>query len=95
MSSATHARTTEHGLRAVIARGVAGAAAGIAGGLIFGVLMVIKGMLPMVAMLVGSSSAVVGALVHLIISAGLGALFASSGATGSPARCSSPARHTA
>jgi len=76
MSSATHARTTDHGLRAFIARGVAGAAAGIAGGLIFGILMVMTGMLPMVAMLVGSSSAAVGAIVHLIISAGLGALFA-------------------
>jgi hypothetical protein len=33
------------------------------------------GMLPVVAMLVNSESAVVGGLVHLVISAGLGALF--------------------
>ncbi len=53
-----------------------GAVAGIGGGLVFGMLMAMMGTLPMVAMLVGSSSAVVGALVHLLISAGLGALFA-------------------
>lgn len=53
-----------------------GVVAGIAGGVVFGALMAMMGMLPMIAMLVGSSSALVGALVHLVISTGLGVLFA-------------------
>ncbi len=57
-------------------RTVYGAVAGIAGGIVFGMLMTMMGTLPMVAMLVGSSSAVVGALVHLVISTALGVLFA-------------------
>lgn len=60
----------------LMSQAVNGAVAGIGGGLVFGMLMAVMGMLPMVAMLVGSSSAVVGALVHLVISAGLGVLFA-------------------
>jgi uncharacterized membrane protein YagU involved in acid resistance len=59
----------------LVSRGIAGAAAGIAGGIVFGMLMAMRGMLPMIAGLVGSSSPVVGALVHLVISAGIGALF--------------------
>lgn len=57
-------------------RAMHGVLAGIAGGVVFGALMAMMGMLPMVAMLVGSTSAVVGALVHLLISTGLGLLFA-------------------
>ncbi|WP_225924566.1 hypothetical protein [Pseudonocardia abyssalis] len=53
-----------------------GVLAGLAGGVMFGALMAMMGMLPMVAMLVGSTSPVVGAIVHLVISAGLGVLFA-------------------
>lgn len=45
----------------VTARLVAGAAAGLVGGIVFGMLMAMMGMLPTVAMLVGSSSAAVGA----------------------------------
>lgn len=60
----------------MMTRALHGVLAGIAGGVVFGALMAIMGMLPMVAMLVGSTSAVVGALVHLVISAGLGLLFA-------------------
>jgi hypothetical protein len=52
-----------------IALGVAG---GIVGGIAFGVLMAIQGMLPMVAALIGSDSAVIGFGVHLAISAGAG-----------------------
>jgi hypothetical protein len=51
-----------------------GVAGGIAGGLAFGMLMAIQGMLPMVAALIGSDSAVVGFGVHLAISAGAGLL---------------------
>jgi uncharacterized membrane protein YagU involved in acid resistance len=54
---------------------IAGAIAGLGGGLVFGMLMGMMGMLPMVAMLIGSESAVVGFIVHMVISAGLGALF--------------------
>jgi uncharacterized membrane protein YagU involved in acid resistance len=52
-----------------------GAIAGIGGGIAFGMLMAMMGMLPMVAMLVGSESAVVGFIVHLAISAFIGAVY--------------------
>jgi uncharacterized membrane protein YagU involved in acid resistance len=54
---------------------IVGAIAGLGGGLVFGMLMGMMGMLPMVGMLIGSESAVVGFIVHMAISAGLGALF--------------------
>lgn len=60
----------------MLTRAMNGVLAGLAGGLVFGALMAMMGMLPMVAMLVGSTSVVVGAVVHLVISAGLGMLFA-------------------
>ncbi len=53
----------------------AGVIGGLAGGLAFGLLMAMMGMLPMVAGLVGSDSAGVGLLVHLILSAAIGAGF--------------------
>lgn len=59
----------------LVTRGLQGAAAGVAGGLVFGMLMAMMGMLPMVAMLIGSESALVGFIVHLAISAGIGTLF--------------------
>ncbi|EXF25766.1 membrane protein [Nesterenkonia sp. AN1] len=46
----------------------AGILGGLAGGLLFGALMAMMGMLPMIASLVGSSSAGVGFGVHLVIS---------------------------
>ncbi len=52
-----------------------GALGGLAGGVVFGMLMAMMDMMPMVAMLVGSDSAGVGWLVHLAISAFLGAGF--------------------
>jgi hypothetical protein len=52
-----------------------GAVAGLAGGVVFGALMGMMGMLPMVAGLVGSTSPVVGAVVHMVISAIIGAGF--------------------
>jgi len=55
-----------------VAHGVAG---GLLGGLVFGVMMQAGGMLPVVAGLVGSESVAVGWLVHLAISAVIGALF--------------------
>jgi uncharacterized membrane protein YagU involved in acid resistance len=53
----------------------AGAIAGLGGGLVFGILMGMMGMLPMVGMLVGQENAVVGFIVHMIISAFIGATF--------------------
>ncbi len=63
-------------VRALTVEVVRGVAAGLAGGVVFGVVMAATGILPMVAMLIGSSNSAVGAVVHLVISAGLGALFA-------------------
>jgi len=54
-------------------RGVLG---GLAGGIVFGMLMQMMGMIPMVAMMVGSESVAVGWLVHLAISAFIGITFA-------------------
>ena len=53
----------------------AGAVAGIGGGLVFGLIMGMMGMLPMVGMLVGAESALVGMVVHLLISAFIGVTF--------------------
>lgn len=52
-----------------------GAIAGLVGGVAFGILMAMMGMLPMVGMLVRSESAVVGFLVHMVISAFIGAVY--------------------
>ncbi len=52
-----------------------GAIAGLAGGLVFGFMMGMMGMLPMVGMMAGSSSAAVGFLVHMGISTVIGASF--------------------
>lgn len=53
---------------------------GLLGGIVFGMLMAVGGMLPAIASMVGSSSAVVGFGVHLVISVligwGLTVLFA-------------------
>lgn len=49
-----------------------GAAAGLVGGVGFGIVMALAGILPMVAMLVGSENPVVGALVHMVIAALIG-----------------------
>ena len=51
---------------------LAGAAGGLAGGIVFGMMMQAMGMIPMVAGLVGSDAVAVGWLVHLGISVVLG-----------------------
>jgi uncharacterized membrane protein YagU involved in acid resistance len=53
----------------------AGAIAGLGGGLVFGLMIGMMGMLPMVGMLVGQQNAIVGFVVHMIISAFIGATF--------------------
>jgi hypothetical protein len=55
---------------------VAGIAGGISGGIVFGMLMQMMGMMPMIGMLVGAESAAIGWVVHLAISAFIGATFA-------------------
>jgi hypothetical protein len=62
-------------LSVLVNRGLAGIVGGLVGGVAFGILMQLTGMIPMVAMLVGSDSAGIGWLVHLVISAGIGAGF--------------------
>lgn len=54
---------------------IPGAMSGIVGGMVFGMMMGMMGMLPMVAKLVGSHSAMVGLVVHLMNSALIGAAF--------------------
>ena len=54
----------------------AGAIGGLVGGVVFGMLMGMMGMLPMVGMLFGSDSAVIGFIIHLVISAITGVAFA-------------------
>lgn len=54
---------------------VSGVAGGLAGGVLFGVLMQMMSMFPMVAALVGSTSAALGLVIHLGISAFIGATF--------------------
>ena len=54
---------------------VGGVVGGILGGLAFGAIMAMMGMLPMVAMVVGSKSAIIGFLYHMFNSVIIGALF--------------------
>ncbi|MBK9745676.1 MAG: DUF1440 domain-containing protein [Chloroflexi bacterium] len=54
---------------------VQGITAALIGGSVFGVQMAVGGMLPMVAQLVGSQNPVVGFVLHLIISAIIGAVY--------------------
>ncbi len=52
-----------------------GAYGGLAGGVVFGAMMAMMGMLPMIGKMVGHPSAVTGFLAHLVISALIGASF--------------------
>lgn len=72
MSTTTHSMN----LTATTHRAVYGIVGGLAGGVVFGLLMAMMDMIGMVAQLVGSSSAAVGWVVHLGISAFIGASFA-------------------
>jgi hypothetical protein len=54
---------------------IQGAIAGLAGGAVFGMMMGMMGMLPMVGMLVGQENAVVGFIVHMFISAFIGIVY--------------------
>ncbi len=52
-----------------------GAYGGLAGGVVFGAMMAMMGMLPMIGKMVGHRSAVTGFFMHLVISALIGASF--------------------
>ncbi len=67
--------TSSTGSRSLVSSIIAGAIAGLGGGVVFGMMMAMMGMLPMIAMLVKSQSAFVGFLVHMVISAGIGAFY--------------------
>lgn len=54
---------------------LAGAIAGLGGGAVFGMMMSMMGMLPMVAMLVGSQDPMIGFAVHMAISAAIGGAY--------------------
>jgi uncharacterized membrane protein YagU involved in acid resistance len=62
-------------------RSIGGIVGGLAGGVVFGMLMGMMGMLPMVAMVVGSESALIGFVYHMfnsaVIGAGYGIVFGS------------------
>ena len=70
MSATAHPTTS-----GLVSRTGSGAVAGVAGGIVFGMLMTMMGMLPMVGMLIGVDNAFVGFLVHLVNSAIIGAIF--------------------
>lgn len=53
----------------------AGAIAGLGGGAVFGMMMAMMGMLPMVAMLAGSEDPMIGFIVHMAISAAIGGVY--------------------
>jgi hypothetical protein len=53
-----------------------GVIGGLLGGIVFGAMMSMLGMIPMIASMVGSQSAVVGWLIHLAISIFIGVTFA-------------------
>jgi len=72
MSSISIQQTNSLAPARLVAYGTIG---GLVGGLTFGILMGSMGMLPMVGMLVNSESAVVGFVVHMLISAFIGAVY--------------------
>lgn len=72
MSVNAISQTGSSGVAQPLIRGVI---AGLVGGVIFGAMMQLQGMMPMVAMLARSESALVGWLVHLLISAFIGAVY--------------------
>ena len=68
--------TVEYGAEQTTTKSIlSGAIAGVGGGIVFGIMMAIMGMLPMVAMLIGQENAAIGFGVHLAISAFIGATF--------------------
>jgi len=63
-------------LNEIVDRGLRGAFAGLLGGSVFGVWMAEKGVLAAIASMGGGSSPLLGLVMHLVISMGIGASFA-------------------
>ncbi len=63
-------------LAEIVDRGLRGAFAGLLGGSVFGIWMAEKGALVAIASMAGGSSLVLGLVMHLVISMGIGASFA-------------------
>ena len=63
------------GTQAVSKSATNGALAGLAGGVVFGMLMGMMNMFPMIGMLVRQDSAIVGVVLHAVISAFIGAVY--------------------
>jgi len=74
-SSTASPSSSSWSTRDILKAAGAGGLAGVAGGVPFGMMMAVMGMLPMVAALIGSSSAGVGLGVHLLISTLIGVPF--------------------
>ncbi len=72
MAQGTATKSTSMISTTSVVHGVVG---GLTGGVVFGLMMQAFGMIPMVAMLVGSEAVAVGWIVHLVNSAILGAAF--------------------
>jgi len=73
MTTATAQNTQNAALSANVI--ITGVVSGIVAGGIFGVQMLLAGMMPMIASMIGSESVVVGFIVHLLISAFIGGTF--------------------
>lgn len=73
--SATHGSLAAGSAGSVPRRAVHGGLAGLAGGVVFGLMMAMMGMLPMIGALVGVESAAVGGLVHMVLSLIFGVIF--------------------
>ncbi|WP_219905517.1 DUF1440 domain-containing protein [Actinopolyspora mortivallis] len=71
----TDMSTTMSSQRTLLTQAAGGALAGLGGGVVFGIMMAMMGTLSMIAGLVGSDSALVGGVVHLVISAFFGVVF--------------------
>jgi hypothetical protein len=52
-----------------------GIVGGLAGGMVFGMLMFMMGVMPMIAMMVGSESIIIGWMLHILISVITGVFF--------------------
>lgn len=63
-------------LQTSVIRGIIG---GIAGGVVFGIMMAMMNMLPMVGMLIGNDSPIIGFGVHMVISIIIGATYGAIG----------------
>lgn len=61
--------------KGIVERGLAGGIAGLIGGVVFGLWMANQGVLAMIASMMGGSSPLLGLVIHLMISLGIGASF--------------------